>query len=48
VYRRKDFNAESTLKMWRNFATGMMNEYIANLKERRQRYPILEVSTDGV
>jgi methionyl-tRNA formyltransferase len=48
VYRRKDFNAESTLKMWRNFQTGMMNEYIANLKERRQRYPILEVSTDGV
>jgi methionyl-tRNA formyltransferase len=48
LYRRKDFNAESTLKMWQNFATGMMHEYIANLTERRQRYPILEVQTGNV
>jgi methionyl-tRNA formyltransferase len=42
VYRRKDFDAESTVTMWRHFETGMMDEYVSDLKARQQRYPIVE------
>jgi hypothetical protein len=43
VCRRKDFNAEATLRMWHNFANGMMAEYQANLEERQRLFPIVEV-----
>jgi folate-dependent phosphoribosylglycinamide formyltransferase PurN len=41
VYRRKDFNAEATIKMWGNFETSMIAEYLFDLKARCARYPIL-------
>ena len=43
VYRRKDFNAAATAKMWRNFDTGMMDEYVTNLEARLQKFPIVEL-----
>lgn len=43
VYRRNDFNAEATVKMWRHFETGMMSEYLADRKERLDRYPIVDL-----
>jgi folate-dependent phosphoribosylglycinamide formyltransferase PurN len=42
VFRRKDFNAEAVRAMWRHFETGMMDEYVAQAEDRRQRCPIIE------
>lgn len=39
-YKRKDFNAHAVLKMWNNFDTGMMKEYLENKELRDKQYPI--------
>jgi methionyl-tRNA formyltransferase len=43
VFRNKDFTAESVRTMWQNLETGMMAEYLAEIEDRRRRYPIVEM-----
>ena len=43
VCRRKDFNAAAVRRMWGNFTAGMMAEYLAEEKQRFQRYPIMQL-----
>ena len=40
--RRKDFTAEAVRKMWGNFESGMMSDFVAHAKQRTGRYPIVE------
>jgi len=41
VYKRGDFNAEAVRRMWRNFDSGMIAEYLAK-PERAKRNSIVE------
>jgi len=42
VYQRKDFNADAVQKMWHNFETGMIAEFLADSEARCRHYPIIE------
>jgi hypothetical protein len=39
-YKRKDFNPAAVRKMWHQFDTGMMEEFLAEKDRRYSRYPI--------
>lgn len=41
VFRRADFSAAVVRRMWAQFATGMMAEYLADAEGRRAAYPIV-------
>jgi phosphoribosylglycinamide formyltransferase 1 len=41
VYRKKDFTEESVALLYKRFREGLVDDYLANLKERQSRYPIL-------
>jgi len=43
LYRKRDFNAQAVKKMWHNFETGMMQEYLQNMDEKRKKFPIIEI-----
>lgn len=43
VFKNEDFKHESVLKMWKNFEEGMIDNYLANKKERVAKYPIVEI-----
>ena len=40
--RRRDFCADAVRTMWRQFQTGMMDEFLANQVARCARYPVVE------
>jgi methionyl-tRNA formyltransferase len=42
LYQRKDFSAEAVRTLRRNFATGMIAEYLANKSERDARLQLVE------
>ena len=44
VFKNKDFNAASVRTMWRNFESGMINEYLLYSRNRLEKYPIIEAS----
>ncbi|MFM8392989.1 MAG: formyl transferase [Acidobacteriota bacterium] len=44
VYRLRDFNAAAVRTMRQHFATGMMEEYMAEMAARQRRYPIIEAA----
>ena len=44
LYKRKDFSAEAVKKMWGNFESGMMKEYVEHLGERLSAKPIVELT----
>lgn len=44
VYRLRDFNAAAVRTMRHHFATGMMDEYVAEMAARQGRYPIVEAA----
>jgi methionyl-tRNA formyltransferase len=48
VYRRKDFTAEATRRMWHNFETGMMRQYLSRLDQRLKEYPIVELPSKSI
>jgi folate-dependent phosphoribosylglycinamide formyltransferase PurN len=41
--RRRDFNADAVRTMWRQFDTGMMEEYLAQRDARNARFPLVEL-----
>ncbi len=43
VYKRVDFHAQAVERMWKNFETGMMLEYVKNKSERDALFPIIEL-----
>jgi methionyl-tRNA formyltransferase len=43
VCRRRDFNAEAVRQMWRNFDSGMMDKYLAEIDQRHAASPIVEL-----
>lgn len=43
LYRRRDFSAEAVRTLYRNFATGMIAEYLANRAARDARIALVEV-----
>jgi folate-dependent phosphoribosylglycinamide formyltransferase PurN len=44
TFRQKDFNALVVNTMWQNFDTGMIAEYLGAAHERREKYPIVDLS----
>lgn len=44
LYKSNDFNVQAVSKMWANFDTGMMREYLKNKSLKDKKYPILCVS----
>ena len=42
VYRRRDFHAAAVRKMWRNFESGMMDEFVDDRQGRCEPFPIVE------
>ncbi|MBI2024681.1 MAG: hypothetical protein HYT03_01130 [Candidatus Harrisonbacteria bacterium] len=42
VFKHKDFNAQSVLKMKENFSNGMIELYLENKPQRDAQYPIIE------
>jgi folate-dependent phosphoribosylglycinamide formyltransferase PurN len=45
VFRRKDFNTDAVLQMWRNLDSGMIADYLAEAGERCNRKPIHTLKT---
>ncbi len=43
VFRRKDFNAVAVRTLWDQFASGMMDEFVADRAARYAAYPIVEL-----
>jgi hypothetical protein len=43
VFRRADFGAEAVCRMWRNFETGMMSDYVRDIDARWVAHPIVEL-----
>lgn len=41
IFLRKDFSSDAVQKMRKNFAAGMMKDYLKNKEERDIRYPII-------
>ncbi len=41
LYRLKDFNADSVLRMWRLLDAGMISDFLRQQDERRARFPIV-------
>lgn len=42
LFKHKDFNAQSVVRMKENFANGMIGDYLKKKSERDRRYPILD------
>lgn len=45
-YKRKDFNPNAVRRMWHQFETRMMEEFLADKDTRYARYPIIEPGRD--
>ena len=43
LFKRKDINHKSVIKMLDNFRNGMIEKYLAHKEERVKRYPITEI-----
>lgn len=42
LYRGRDFTADAVRTMWKNFDTGMLEEYLADRAARNARFPLRE------
>ena len=45
LFRRRDFSAESVLKLRRNFDTGMIPEYLEKRASRNAAFPLVELES---
>lgn len=45
TFRQRDFNANAVSTMWRNLEDGMVTKYLADEQLRREKYPIVEWSS---
>ena len=43
VYRNRDFNAAAVRQMWHHLETGVVEEYLADLKQRLSKKPIVKI-----
>ena len=45
LYQRKHFNAEAVISLYRNFETGMIEEYLGNQAQRDSAIELVTLET---